>query len=199
MTVKELIDGIKRLRKDGYSFDQIKDSFERMYINKKVNFKELNALCKVLDYYQKKEQEKIKEKIKMNKKYAIIIEEQKNQRVNQSVEEVKTINDVLDTLLFNTDFFTPTEDGVTEELIERRDYLELAKEIAYCSCNQEPQTTRGKRYCDILNDIKTSDSIESCYNILNELNKLLEESNHQIKVFLNEREDDGCGWNGLEE
>ena len=199
MTVKEVMDGIKKLRKEGYSYGQIKDAFEKLYVDKKINATELSGLCEALDYYQEKEQEKIKEKIKMNKRYAIIIEEQKNQIVNHSVEEVKTINDVLDTLLFNTDFFTPTEDGVTEELIEKRDYLELAKEIAYCSCNQEPQTTRGKRYCDILNDIKTSDSIECCYNILNELNKLLEESNHQIKVFLNEREDDGCGWNGLEE
>ena len=135
----------------------------------------------------------------MKKRYAVIIEGQTNHVINQSVEEVKTINDVLDTLVLNTDYFTPNEDSISLELIERREYLELAKEIAYCYCNKEPQTSLGKRYCEILNSIKNSKNLEECYRIFPRLNELLKETNVQIEVFLNEREDDGCGWCGLEE
>ena len=134
----------------------------------------------------------------MKKRYAIIIEEKKESVTFQSVEEVKTIDDVLDTLLSYTDYFTPEEDSVSEELIERKNFIALATEIAYCCLNQEPQTTFGKRYCDILNDIKNIKAIEDCYNIFPKLNELLKESDHEIEIFLNEREDDGCGWNGRE-
>ena len=131
----------------------------------------------------------------MKKRYAVIIEEEST----QTVEEVKNINEVLDVVIPYTNYFTPDEDSISLELIERRDYLELAKEIAYCYCNKEPQTSLGKRYCEILNDIKDSKTLEECYRIFPRLNELLKETNTQIEIFLNEREDDGCGWCGLEE
>lgn len=134
----------------------------------------------------------------MNKRYAIIIEEKNEHVIQQSVEEVKTIDDILDIVLSYTNYFTPEEDGVSEELIDRKEFKELAKEIAFCSLYQEPQTTYGNRYCDILEDIKNINSIEDCYKIFPKLNELLNESNHDIEIFLNEREDDGCGWNGEE-
>lgn len=123
----------------------------------------------------------------MKKVYAVIIEEGNL----QTVEEVKTIDDVLDTLLGYTDYFTIPEDGMCEELIERRYYLELAKAIAYCCCNQEPQTSYGKRYCEILNEVKNLNTIEGCYLVFPKLNMLLSESGHQVEALFDEREDDG--------
>ncbi len=131
----------------------------------------------------------------MKKRYAIIIEEE----VFQTVEEVKNMDEVLDVIISYTNYFTPEEDSVSEELIERKEYLELTKEIACCYGNQEPQTSLGKRYCDILNEIKNTTTIEDCYQILPKLNVLLKEANKNTEIFLNEREDDGCGWCGKEE
>ena len=129
------------------------------------------------------------------KKYAIIIEENNT----QMLEEVKTINDVLDTLLNCTDYFTPEEDSICEELIELKDFKALANQMTYCYCNKEPQTSLAKRYCEILDNIKNSKTIDECYQILPRLNILLKEVNQNTEVFLNDREDDGCGWSGKEE
>ena len=131
----------------------------------------------------------------MAKRYAIIIEE----NGTQSVEDVKSTKEVLELVLSYTDYFIPEEDSISQELIERNEFNELAKEIAFCYVNQEPQTSFGKRYCEILNQIYLEKRIVKCKRALKELNELLKESNHSVEVFLNEREDDGCGWNGEEE
>ena len=131
----------------------------------------------------------------MVRRYAIIIEE----NGTQSVEEVKSTKEVLEVVLSYTDYFTSEEDSISQELIERNEFNELAKEIAFCYVNQEPQTSFGKRYCEILNKIYLEKRIVKCKRALKELNELLKESNHSVEVFLNEREDDGCDWNGEEE
>lgn len=131
----------------------------------------------------------------MARRHAIIIEE----NGTQSVEEVKSTKEVLEVVLSYTDYFTPEEDSISQELIERNEFNELAKEIAFCYVNQEPQTSFGKRYCEILNKIYLEKRIVKCKRTLNELNELLKESNHSVEVFLNVREDDVCGWNGKEE
>lgn len=131
----------------------------------------------------------------MARRHAIIIEE----NGTQTVEEVKSTKEVLEVVLSYTDYFTPEEDSISQEFIERNEFNELAKEIAFCYVNQEPQTSFGKRYCEILNKIYLEKRIVKCKRALNELNELLKESNHSVEVFLNVREDDGCGWNGEEE
>ena len=128
----------------------------------------------------------------MARRHAIIIEE----NGTQTVEEVKSTKEVLEVVLSYTDYFTPEEDSISQEFIERNEFNELAKEIAFCYVNQEPQTSFGKRYCEILNKIYLEKRIVKCKRALNEL---LKESNHSVEVFLNVREDDGCGWNGKEE
>ena len=72
---------------------------------------------------------KDKGEYKNEEKFVIIIEEQTKQVVNQTVEEVKTINDVLDTLLLYTDYFTPFEDSISFELIERREQSQLVETV----------------------------------------------------------------------
>lgn len=131
----------------------------------------------------------------MARRHAIIIEE----NGTQSVEEVKSTKEVLEVVLSYTDYFIPEEDSISQELIERNEFNELAKEVAFCYVNQEPQTSFGKRYCEILNKIYLEKRIVKCKRALNELNELLKESNHSVEVFLNVKEDDGCGWNGKEE
>ena len=131
----------------------------------------------------------------MARRHAIIIEE----NGTQSVEEVKSTKEVLEVVLSYTDYFIPLEDSISQELIERNEFNELANEIAFCYVNQEPQTSFGKRYCEILNKIYLEKRIVKCKRALNELNELLKESNHSVEVFLNVREDDDCGWNGKEE
>ena len=131
----------------------------------------------------------------MARRHAIIIEE----NGTQTVEEVKSTQEVLEVVLSYTDYFTPLEDSISQELIERNELNVLAKEIAFCYVNQEPQTSFGKRYCEILNKIYLEKRIVKCKRALNELNELLKESNHSVEVFLNVREDDDCDWNGKEE
>ena len=131
----------------------------------------------------------------MVKRYAIIIKEDGT----QTVEEVKSTKEVLELVLSYTDFFTPEEDSISQELIERNEFNELAKEIAFCYANQEPQTSFGKRYCEILNSIANEKRVFMCKRILPALNELLKESNYNIEIHLDSRVDDGCGWNGEEE
>ena len=131
----------------------------------------------------------------MARRHAIIIEE----NGTQLVEEVKSTKEVLEVVLSYTDYFTPEEDSISQELIERNEFNELSKEIAFCYVNQEPETSFGKRYCEILNKIYLEKRIVKCKRALNELNELLKESNHSVEVFLNVREDDDCGWNCKEE
>ena len=131
----------------------------------------------------------------MARRHAIIIEE----NGTQIVEEVKSTKEVLEVVLSYTDYFTPEEDSISQELIERNEFNELAKEIAFCYVNQEPKRSFGKRYCEILNQIYLEKRIVKCKRALNELNELLKESNHSVEVFLNVREDDDCDWNGKEE
>ena len=131
----------------------------------------------------------------MARRHAIIIEE----NGTQIVEEVKSTKEVLKVVLSYTDYFIPEEDSISQELIERNEFNELAKEIAFCYVNQEPETSFGKRYCEILNKIYLEKRIVKCKRALNELNELLKESNHSVEVFLNVREDDDCGSNGKEE
>ena len=131
----------------------------------------------------------------MARRHAIIIEE----NGTQLVEEVKSTKEVLEVVLSYTDYFTPEEDSISQEFIERNEFNELSKEIAFCYVNQEPQTSFGKRYCEILNKIYLEKRIVKCKRALNELNELLKESNHSVEVFLNVREDDDCGWNCKEE
>ena len=58
----------------------------------------------------------------MARRHEIIIEE----NGTQSVEEVKSTKEVLEVVLSYTDFFTPEEDSISQEFIERNEFNELA-------------------------------------------------------------------------
>ena len=118
-------------------------------------------------------------------KYALIIEENQS-AFTQTVEEVNNMDEVLDNILFYTNYFTPEDDAMCEEIIGNRDFDNLARAIAYCNCNQEPATTYGKKYCEILNDIKNAKEISEMYSILPKLNQLLKDNGIKTEIFLNE-------------
>ena len=118
-------------------------------------------------------------------KYALIIEENQS-AFTQTVEEVNNMDEVLDNILFYTNYFTPEDDAMCEEILEERDFDNLARAIAYCNCNQEPATTNGNRYCEILNDIKNAKEISDMYGILPKLNQLLKDNDIKTEIFLNE-------------
>ena len=130
----------------------------------------------------------------MKKRYAIIIEEDSK----QFVEEVKNVSEILDTILSYTDYFTPEDDDYSNDLIEIKDFNALADEIALCYGYNEPHVTFGKRYCDILNSVKNLNQIEEFYEYAPKINELLKDAGINTEIFLNEREDDGCGWCGEE-
>lgn len=137
----------------------------------------------------------------MKKRYAIIIEEELKHVGTQYVEELKdptNKDELLDIVLEYTNWFTPEDDDGSEVLIKERNFNALADEIALCHGNKEPYTSNGFKYVGFLHDIYFMENIEACYQIFPKLNEFLEEAGYATKLFLNEREDDGCGWCGEE-
>ncbi len=128
------------------------------------------------------------------RQYAIIIEEGNTQRV----EEINTIEEAKDILQTETyGYFWHEDDELPGECIDTNNLRGLREYLLWL--NKEENHQYINIYCDALSKLSRVKHLRQLRPIVESFNGMLIGIDANVKIYLNSRKYDGCGWCGKEE
>lgn len=128
------------------------------------------------------------------RQYAIIVEDGNTQRV----EEINTIDEAKELIQAETyGYFWHEDDELPGECIDTNNYRGLREYLLWL--NKEANHQYINIYCDALSKLSRVKHLRQLRPIVESFNRMLIEIDANVKIYLNSRKHDGCGWCGKEE
>ncbi|MCR5113133.1 MAG: hypothetical protein K6A63_04280 [Acholeplasmatales bacterium] len=127
------------------------------------------------------------------RQYAIIIEEGNTQRV----EEINIIKEAKELIQAETyGYFWNEEDALPGECIDTNNYRGIKEYLLWLNKNNHQYI---EIYCDVLSKLSRIKHLRQLRHIVDSLNRMLIGIDTNVRIYLNSRKYDGCGWCGKEE
>ncbi len=128
------------------------------------------------------------------RQYAIIIEEGNTQRV----EEINTIKEAKELIHAETyGYFCHEDDELPGECIDTNNLRGLREYLLWLNKVENHQYINI--YCDALSKLSRIKHLRRLRPIVDSLNRMLIGIDTNVRIYLNSRKYDGCGWCGKEE